>query len=153
MSMELPENPSLQSATVGTDYLLKINTGTVAAPVWTLIGGQRSSDLNGTADSIDTSHKTSGKWKSTKPGLLGWTIDLSGLMLLNDDGVAALKYAWRNRKQVNIALFYPDGKYESGWGSVTDFSLATPHDGAAEVSGTIEGDGELSDMTTPASGV
>ena len=39
MSVVLPENPNAQSATtVGKDYLLKVNTGTVAVPVWTQIG-------------------------------------------------------------------------------------------------------------------
>ena len=38
MSVVLPDNPNAQSATtVGKDYLLNVNTGTVAVPVWTQI--------------------------------------------------------------------------------------------------------------------
>ena len=53
MAITLPVNPSVSSASVGKDYLLKINTGTAASPVWTIIGGQRSADLSRSADSID----------------------------------------------------------------------------------------------------
>lgn len=145
MSITLPENPSVSSATVGKDYLLSVNTGTVAVPVWTLIGGQKSSDLNRTADSIDVSHKTTGGWKSNKAGLRGWSIDLSGLLLLQDAGVAALDYAFTNGKEVNIKLEYPDGTCRTGWGSITDFSETNPDDGEAGIKGTIEGNGAITD--------
>ena len=143
MGISLPENPSQNSATLGKDYLIDVNTGTVGSPVWTLVGAQKSADLNRSADSIDLSHKTSGGWKSSKPGLRGWSLDLGGLMLLQDDGIAALDYAFNNGKEVNIRFRYPDGSAQTGWGGLTDFSFKTPHDGAAELSGTIEGDGEL----------
>lgn len=147
MSITLPDNPTTQNSEVGKDFLLKINTGTSASPTWTLIGGQRSSDLSRSAESIDTSHKGNEGWGSKKPGLRNWSIDLSGLMLRSDAGIEALEYAFLNGKEVNIALFYPDGSYQSGWGSITDFSLSTPHDGVAEISGTIEGNGALSART------
>lgn len=153
MSVVLPDNPNAQSATtVGKDYLLKVNTGTVAVPVWTQIGAQRSADLNRSADSIDVSHKTSGGWSAKKAGLRSWSIDLGGLMLLSDAGIEALEYAFLNGKEVNIQLVYPDGSTQAGWGSITDFSLSTPHDGAAEISGTIEGNGALGERTAPDSG-
>lgn len=141
----LPDNPSVSSATVGKDYLLYVNTGTVASPTWTLIGGQKSSDLNRTADSIDLSHKTSGGWKSNKAGLRGWSIDLAGLLLLQDAGIAALDYAFTNGKEVNIRLVYPDGTCRTGWGSITDFSETNPDDGEAAIKGTIEGNGAITD--------
>ena len=141
----LPANPSVSSATVGKDYLLYVNTGTVASPTWTLIGGQKSSDLNRSADSIDVSHKTSGGWKSNKAGLRGWSIDLSGLLLLQDAGVAALDQAFTTGVEVNIKLEYPDGTSRTGWGSITDFSETNPDDGEAGIKGTIEGNGAISD--------
>ena len=154
MGISLPENPNQNSATLGKDYLVDVNTGTANSPVWTLVGAQKSADLNRSADSIDTSHKTSGGWKSSKPGLRGWSIDLGALMLLQDDGIAALDYAFNNGKEVNVRLRYPDGSAQTGWGGLTDFSLSTPHDGPAELKGTIEGDGELTaraPSVTPAS--
>jgi TP901-1 family phage major tail protein len=143
----LPTNPSVSSATVGKDYLLYVNTGTVGSPTWTLIGGQKSSDLNRTAESIDVSHKTTGGWKSNKAGLRGWSIDLSGLLLLQDDGIAALDAAFTAGVEINIKLEYPDGTVRTGWGSLTDFSETNADDGAAEIKGTIEGNGAISDRS------
>lgn len=143
----LPVNPSVSSATVGKDYLLYVNTGTVNSPTWTLVGGQRGASLARTADSIDISHKTSGGWKSMKAGLRGWSIDLDGLVLLQDPGVQALEEAFMGGLEVHIKLEYPDGTVQTGWGSLTDFSMEAPHDGEASLKGTIEGNGALSART------
>lgn len=145
MGITLPVNPSTSSASVGKDYLLDLNTGTAASPTWTLIGGQRSADLSREADSIDVSHKTSGGWKSNKAGLRGWSIDLDALVLLSDAALPYLEKAFNDGVEVNVRLKYPDGTVQSGWGSLTSFSLSTPHDGEASLSGTIEGNGALSD--------
>jgi len=145
MSITLPVNPSISSASVGKDFLLKINTGTAGSPVWTIVGGQRSADLSRSADSIDVSHKTSGGWKSSKAGLRGWSIDLDALVLLSDAALPYLEMAFQTGAEVNVQLLYPDGTVQAGWGSLTDFSLKTPHDGEASISGTIEGNGALAD--------
>lgn len=144
MAIILPVNPSTSSASVGKDYLLYINTGTALSPVWTLIGGQRSADLSRSADSIDVSHKTSGGWKSNKAGLRGWSIDLDALVLLSDAALPYLEKAFNDGAEIHVRLQYPNMTEQTGWGSLTDFSLATPHDGEASLTGTIEGNGALS---------
>lgn len=145
-SVTLASNPSTSNATVGKDYLLYVNTGTAAIPVWSLIGGQRGSSLGRTADSIDVSHKTSGGWKSTKAGMRGWTIDLDGLVLMADTGLEALELAYGTGVEVQVKFEYPNKLYRTGWAAVTDFSIETPHDGEASLSGTLEGNGELSGL-------
>lgn len=153
MAITLPVNPSVSSASVGKDFLLKINTGTAVSPTWTIVGGQRSADLGRSADSIDVSHKTSGGWKSSKAGLRGWSVDLDALVLLSDAALPYLEKAFQDGAEINVQMLYPDGTVQTGWGSLTDFSLATPHDGEASLTGTIEGNGALTDRTpllTPA---
>lgn len=147
MAITLPVNPSTSSASVGKDFLLKINTGTAQSPTWTIVGGQRSADLSRSADSIDVSHKTSGGWKSSKAGLRGWSIDLDALVLLSDAALPYLEKAFQDGAEINIQMLYPDGTVQTGWGSLTDFSLSTPHDGEASITGTIEGNGALTDRT------
>lgn len=135
------------NATAGKDYLIYLNTGTSeAAPTWTLLGGQRSGDLSREADEIDASHKTSGGWKSTLPGLRSWSIDLESVYLKDDTGAKFLEEAFLVGKQVNVKFEYPDKSYVTGWGSVTECSLSTPHDDVATLSGTIKGDGALSEL-------
>lgn len=141
------------NATAGKDYLIYLNTGTSeAAPTWTLLGGQRSGDLSREADEIDASHKTSGGWKSTLPGLRSWSIDLESVYLKDDAGAKFLEEAFLVGKQVNVKFEYPDKSYVTGWGSVTECSLSTPHDDVATLSGTIKGDGALSELQPAARG-
>lgn len=136
------------TATGGKDYLIYLNTGTTeAAPTWTLLGGQRSGDLNREADEIDASHKTSGGWKSTLPGLRSWSIDLETVYLAGDTGAKFLEAAFLAGKQVHVKFEYPDKSFVTGWGSITECSLSTPHDDVATLKGTISGDGPLSEQS------
>lgn len=136
------------TATAGKDYLIYLNTGTTeAAPTWTLLGGQRSGDLNREADEIDASHKTSGGWKSTLPGLRSWSIDLETVCLAGDTGAKFLEAAFLAGKQVHVKFEYPDKSFVTGWGSITECSLSTPHDDVATLKGTISGDGPLSEQS------
>lgn len=136
------------TATAGKDYLIYLNTGTTeAAPTWTLLGGQRSGDLNREADEIDASHKTSGGWKSTLPGLRSWSIDLETVYLAGDTGAKFLEAAFLAGKQVHVKFEYPDKNFVTGWGSITECSLSTPHDDVATLKGTISGDGPLSEQS------
>ena len=136
------------TATAGKEYLIYLNTGTTeAAPTWTLLGGQRSGDLNREADEIDASHKTSGGWKSTLPGLRSWSIDLETVYLAGDTGAKFLEAAFLAGKQVHVKFEYPDKSFVTGWGSITECSLSTPHDDVATLKGTISGDGPLSEQS------
>lgn len=136
-------------STAGKDYLIYLNTGaTEAEPTWTLLGGQRSGDLSRQADEIDASHKTSGGWKSTIPGLRSWSIDLESVYLAGDEGAKFLEAAFLAGQQVHIKFEYPDKSYVTGWGAVTECSLSTPHDDVATIKGTISGAGALSELVT-----
>lgn len=143
MTVALPDNPSTSNIEVGKDFLFYVNKGTAALPVWALVGGQRSSDLKRKRDEIDGSHKTSGGWKITKGGLASWSIDLSSLVILSDEGFAILEAAFDQNKELNIKLEYPDGTAQTGWGTLTGLDLSNAHDAEAEVSGTISGNGAL----------
>ena len=140
-------------AMAGKNVLLYIATdGTEQSPTWTLIGGQRSGDLNQEGDEIDASHKTSGGWKVTLQGLKSWSIDLESVYIMSDAGVEALQTAFRNGTQCFFKYEYAGGKYQTGYGTITNFSVSAPHDDVVTVSGTISGCGAISEITTPSSG-
>ena len=146
-TVNFPTQNTEKAQTAGKDYLIYLNTGTSeAAPTWTLLGGQRSGDLTRQADEIDASHKTSGGWKSTMPGLRSWSIDLESVYLAGDAGAQFLEAAFLAGKKVHIKFEYPDGKFVTGWGAITECSLKTPHDDVATISGSIKGDGPLSEL-------
>jgi len=147
---KLAENPDKSVAEVGKDILLYVNKGADAtAPEWQLVGGQRNSPLNKTADSIDASHKTSGGWKQNLSGLKSWTVDYSGLLILDDDGVAILDYAFNNDKQVFVKIEYSNKTYQTGWAHVTSFNTDSSHTDVATLSVTLTGVGAISGITKP----
>ena len=143
----LPNSPTTTTATVGKDYLLYVNVGTVPAPTWQIVGGQRSASLALKADEIDVSNKASGGWTAKLAGLKSWSIDLDGLLLLNDTGIDALRQAFWQGKQLNVKLRYPDNTCQIGWASITDFSSDAPHDGEATLKGTLNGIGPISGIS------
>lgn len=144
---DIPENPNGNAAALGKDILYYINIGAAAVPVWLLVGGQTKSTLSRSADTVDASDKTSGGWKVTLPGLKSWSLDLEGLILMNNDALGYLEYAFQNGKELNVKTEYSDGSYQTGWGSLTDFKFEAPKDDVATLSGTISGDGALSART------
>ncbi|WP_295790058.1 phage tail tube protein [uncultured Veillonella sp.] len=135
-------------ATVGKNYLLYLNTGTdeETGAEWTLLGGQRSGDLSRKSDSIDASHKGSGGWKTTLPGLKEWSIDLETLLMTNDEGLKALEQAFLDDQLVNLKFEYPDKSYYTGWASCTELSVSAPHDDVATYKGSLNGVGPLSEL-------
>lgn len=146
-AITLPTNPSTSSAEVGKDFLLYVECDPAGGTNydWVLVGGQRNSSLNRTADEIDVSHKGSGGWGSKKAGLRSWSIDLDTLVVSGDDGLDALDNAFQNGDEIHVKFKYPDGTSQEGWGSLTDYKLDPPHDGEASISGTISGNGALTD--------
>lgn len=145
--INLPEDNYFSQATVGKDYLLYINTGSLVVPEWSFIGGQRGASINESAEEIDVSHKTSGGYTDTLPGLRSWSIDLDGLAMIQDKGVEALRKAYIQGKKANIKLQYPDNSYQVGWAAITELAKETPHDGEATLSGTLNGSGPLSNIS------
>lgn len=144
-----PTNASSVAA-LGNNFLLYVNTGTTeATPVWTLVGGQRSDDLTRKADEIDTSHKTSGGWKSSQGGLRSWSVDLENVVILADAGALFLEDAFNDGQLIQVKFEYPDKKYRTGWAAITDLSMSTKYDDVATIKGTLSGNGALSGLTTP----
>lgn len=148
MAQNYPTRTSgASNGTRGANYLLYVNTGTSdTEAIWTIVGGLRSTDLKRQAEEIDASHKTSGGWKNTLPGLRSWSVELEAVYLSGDTGAKFLEQAFLDGKQVHLKFEYPDKSYITGWGSITDCSISAPHDDVATISGTISGDGALSDL-------
>ena len=144
----LPENPATDLAEAGKDVLLYIGkSGSGDEEVFALVGGQRNSTIEMTADSLDASHKGSGGWKQNKPGLSGWKSSFDGLQIMSDEGAQIMEYCFRMKKQIHAKFVYPDQSYQLGWAHVTEFTRDNPHDGIATIKSTLEGVGEISDIT------
>lgn len=147
----LPENPATDLAEAGKDILFYVGkSGSGSEEVFALVGGQRNSTIEMTADSLDSSHKGSGGWKQSKPGLSGWKSSFDGLQIMSDEGAQIMEYCFRNKKQIHAKFVYADQSYQLGWAAVTEFTRDNPHDGIATIKATLEGVGEISEITEPA---
>lgn len=141
--IKLPVNPNGADASLGKEYILHVDIGTAETPKWIAVGGQRSTSLTRSADEVDCSHKTTGGWKVTKAGMRSWTMELESVVVLSDEGAAAIDYAFEKGVELHCKFVYPNGDEFIGWGSVTEYSMETPHDDVATISGTITGNGSL----------
>lgn len=141
----LPENPDKSVASSGKDHLLQVDGGTASKPSWVTVGGQRNAPLDQTADSIDASHKSSGGWKQTLPGLNGWSCSYSGLIILDDDGLTILDYCFRNSKQAHVRFIDKEGNYQEGWCYVTKLTKDTSYTAVATYTATLSGVGAISE--------
>lgn len=133
--------------TVGKNYFIYLNCGaSEEAPEWVKVGGQRGGSLSRKADSIDASHKGSGGWKTTLPGLKEWSIELDTLVMVNDEAIQALDAAFLVDQPVHLKFEFPDKSYVTGWASITELSIDAPHDDVATYKGSVNGIGPLSEL-------
>lgn len=126
----------------GVDFLVKINTGTDAAPVWTTVGGQKGATLNLGGKDIDITSKDSAGWEEHLVGPRNWKISFDAMYVEDDAGYIALENAYMNGSIVMVALTTPSGKKYSGKATVT-LDLDAPSDNAAGLKGTLNGTGPL----------
>ena len=97
---------------MGKNILIYINVGTdeTTGAKWELLGGQRTGDLNLKADSIDASHKGTGGWKTTLPGMKEWSTEVESILMLNDETLKVVYQAFLNDERIHIKYEYPDKK-------------------------------------------
>lgn len=131
------------AAVSGVAFLIKVNTGTEASPVWTAVAGQRNGTLNLSMDTIDVTSKDSAAWTERLAGLREWSIDFDGLLIEGDAGLQELEDAYMNHEKVQVQFVTPTGVKYQGDAFLTDFSYEAPYGGEATASGTLSGTGAL----------
>lgn len=145
----LPKMNSNTNAIAGKDTLLLIAL-TKDPTQWILIGGQRNTPLSQKAESIDATSKDSGDYTTKIPGMLSWTSNYEGLMILDDTGREIMEDRYRNRQQAYFRQEYPDGSYRTGWAAITQYDEDHGYNGVSTVKINLEGAGEISDIMTVA---
>lgn len=144
MAKVRPTRSATVDKLVGKNVLVYINFGegaTEAAPVWTLIGGQRGASLSMTADDIDASNKASSGWGESYAGTKSTELSMDGIINMQDEGYAALKDAFIKGEAVDLCRYATDGTADRNWYSISELSDETPHDDMATFSLTAGGQG------------
>lgn len=129
----------------GIDILLKIKKSSGSAQV---VAGQRNATLNRAKDTIETTNKTSGGWKTFLPGLKEWSVDADGVYIVDGAGYDLLEEAFNNDTPIIVELGEAgSGKIGfTGEAILTEFPIECPYDDACTYSITLQGSGALSPM-------
>lgn len=129
----------------GVDVLLKIKDESGELVV---LGGQTGATLNREADTMDVTDKTSGGWKSSLAGLLSWSMDADGFVVLGDEAFVSVEDAFLGRKEITAEIRLgatedKDGVTYTGKGYLVDLPLEFAQDDAVTYSLSLEGSSPL----------
>lgn len=130
----------------GFDILLKIKKSSGSAEV---VAGQRNATLNRGKETIETTNKTTGGWRTYLPGLKEWSVDADGVYIVSGTGYALLEEAYNNDTPIIVELGEAGGGTIgfTGEAILTEFPIECPYDDACTYSITLQGSGALSPIT------
>lgn len=129
----------LAAAINGSDFLLQVNTGTEAVPVWATIGSQRDSSVSRTRGTINVSSKDS-MARRVKPGEYSYEVTFDHLFVPGAAEMAALRAAIKAGTLVMLREFNGGVAGRIFKGIITGQEESFPHQGEAQVSVTFTGD-------------
>lgn len=123
------------SAIKGLDVLIKVGSQ--------VVGGQRNASLEMSAETIDTTVKSTGGWAAKIPGLKSWTSSCDGIYFLDDEGLAAAQTAFMNGTAVQLEFSNTDGLAYSGQAVITSMSVEAGQEDVVSYTISFEGTGAL----------
>ena len=126
----------------GVDVYLKINTGTVGAPVWTQVGGQKDATFDRAAAGIDVTDKDSQGWEESLVGKKNWAFSFNAFLIEDDAGFLEIEKAWEDGEIKQFQLITPAHTYQ-GYALIEGLSTSGPEADASSVSFTLKGTAAL----------
>ena len=123
------------SAIKGLDVLIKVGSQ--------VVGGQRNASLEMSAETIDTTVKTTGGWASKIPGMKSWTSSCDGIYFLDDAGLKAAQTAFMNGTPVSLEFSNSDGLAYSGQAVITSMAVEAGQEDIVSYTISFEGTGAL----------
>ena len=123
------------SAIKGLDVLIKVGTQ--------VVGGQRNASLEMSAETIDTTVKSTGGWAAKIPGIKSWTSSCDGVYFLDDAGLSAAQTAFMSGTPVQLVFSNTDGLAYSGQAVITSMSVEAGQEDVVSYTISFEGTGAL----------
>ena len=123
------------SAIKGLDVLIKVGS--------TVVGGQRNASLEMSAETIDTTVKSTGGWAAKIPGIKSWTSSCDGVYFLDDAGLSAAQTAFMSGTPVQLVFSNTDGLAYSGQAVITSMSVEAGQEDIVSYTISFEGTGAL----------
>ena len=123
------------AAIKGLDVLIKVGSQ--------VVGGQRNASLEMSAETIDTTVKTTGGWASKIPGIKSWTSSCDGVYFLDDAGLEAAQTAFMNGTAVSLEFSNSSGLSYSGQAVITSMAVEAGQEDIVSYTISFEGTGAL----------
>lgn len=123
------------AAIKGLDVLIKVGTQ--------VVGGQRNASLEMSAETIDTTVKSTGGWAAKIPGIKSWTSSCDGVYFLDDAGLQAAQTAFMNGTEVQLVFSNSSGLAYSGQAVITSMSVEAGQEDVVSYTISFEGTGAL----------
>ena len=123
------------AAIKGLDVLIKVGSQ--------VVGGQRNGSLEMSAETIDTTVKSTGGWAAKIPGIKSWTSSCDGVYFLNDAGLKAAQTAFMNGTEVKLEFSKASGLAYSGQAVITSMSVEAGQEDVVSYTISFEGTGAL----------
>ena len=123
------------SAIKGLDVLIKVGSQ--------VVGGQRNASLEMSAETIDTTVKTTGGWAAKIPGIKSWTSSCDGVYFVDDAGLEAAQTAFMNGTAVSLEFSNSSGLTYSGQAVITSMSVEAGQEDIVSYTISFEGTGAL----------
>ena len=123
------------SAIKGLDVLIKVGSQ--------VVGGQRNASLEMSAETIDTTVKSTGGWAAKIPGIKSWTSSCDGVYFLDDAGLSAAQTAFMSGTPVQLVFSNTDGLAYSGQAVITSMSVEAGQEDIVSYTISFEGTGAL----------
>ena len=123
------------SAIKGLDVLIKVGSQ--------VVGGQRNASLEMSAETIDTTVKTTGGWAAKIPGIKSWTSSCDGVYFVDDAGLEAAQTAFMNGTAVSLEFSNSNGLSYSGQAVITSMSVEAGQEDIVSYTISFEGTGAL----------
>ena len=123
------------SAIKGLDVLIKVGSQ--------VVGGQRNASLEMSAETIDTTVKTTGGWAAKIPGIKSWTSSCDGVYFVDDAGLEAAQTAFMNGTAVSLEFSNSNGLSYSGQAVITSMAVEAGQEDIVSYTISFEGTGAL----------
>ena len=123
------------AAIKGLDVLIKVGSQ--------VVGGQRNASLEMSAETIDTTVKTTGGWASKITGIKSWTSSCDGVYFVDDAGLEAAQTAFMNGTAVSLEFSNSSGLSYSGQAVITSMAVEAGQEDIVSYTISFEGTGAL----------
>lgn len=125
----------MENVIKGLDVIVKVGSQ--------VVGGQRNASLEMSAETMDTTTKSSNGWAEKIAGLKSWTTSCDGIYFLDDAGLKAVETAFFNGTAVDLEFSKGTDFGYKGSAIITSMNAEAGQDDVVSYTVSFEGSGPL----------